>query len=178
MFAVILMLGSFVWVLSELTELTQGSYTALNSAISAMAFALIAAGIFAIWPKVGKNMMGRAGLILISIGMWMFTLIAVLVIGSSITSDAQIAQSTIFLIAGTAVTLGALALGFWIYSEGDFPKWIGIALLVVTIFSIGVAFVPALTPLQSFANLCLTALLFWLGFSMRILSQKPKTDPT
>lgn len=178
MFAVILMLGSFVWVVSELTELIQGGYTALNSTISAIAFALIAAGVFAIWPAVGKDIIGRAGIMLVSVGMWVFTLIALLVIGSGITSDAQIAQSTLFLVAGTAVTLGALALGIWIITKSELPNWVGITLILVTIFSIGVAFVPALTPYQPFSNLGLATLLFWLGFSMQVMNQKSKTIVT
>jgi len=178
MFAVILMLGSVVWVISEVTEISQGGYTTLNSSISAIAFALIATGVFTIWPAVGKDLLGRAGIALISSGMWVFTLIALMVIGSGITSDAQIAQSTIFLFAGTAVTLGALALGIWIVTKSELASWIGFALILITLFSVGVAFVPALTPYQSFSNLGLAALLFWIGFSLRTTTQNTQVSST
>lgn len=172
MFAIILMLGSFVWVVSELAEIAQGSYTTLNSSLSALAFALIASGIFALWPAIGKDMTGRAGVGLISFGMWVFALVALMVIGSDVRSDADISQSTIFLIAGTAVTIGALALGVWIITKSKLPNWLGIAQILITLFSIGVAFVPLLTPFQPFANLGLAAILFWIGFSTRAADNK------
>ena len=167
MIQIILMLGSFAWVISELAELAQGGYTTINSTISAIAFFAIAIGIFTLWPLAEKNTVGKAGVGLVSVGMFVFSIVALMAMASGVKSDAEIANTPIFLIAGTATMLGALATGYFLYKSGKFPIWVGGGLMAITVFSLGVAFVPQLTPLQPLANLVLAGLLFWVAFSIR-----------
>ena len=60
MIQLVLMLGSFAWVISELAELAQGGYTTINSTISAIAFFAIAIGIFTLWPLAEKKHRGKS----------------------------------------------------------------------------------------------------------------------
>lgn len=167
--AILLMVGALLWIVSEGMELASGGFNDANSTVSAVAFALIGLGLGTLWRVEGQNIIGRAGVALVALGMGLFALVAVQTIGSGLTNDAGQSGEPLFLTAGTAVSLGALALSYWLVTSGPFPKIIGVILLLATVFTLGVAFVPALVGLQPLSNLILAATLFWLGWASRRL---------
>lgn len=170
MTAIILMIGAVLWIISEIMELVSGGFTDMNSTVSAVAFLAIATGMETLWQAEGQNKVGKAGLGLVSLGMALFAIVAFQAIGSGITNDAEISGSTLFLAAGSAVSLGALALSYWLITASPFAKVLGIVLLAATAFTLGVAFVPALVSLQPLSNLVLAGTLFWLGWTSRLFS--------
>ncbi|WP_127522475.1 hypothetical protein [Mesorhizobium sp. Z1-4] len=165
--ALVLMAGALVWALSEVLELLQGGFTPLNSGVSAVAFVLIGIGVWALWRERAQNRLGQAGIAMLSIGMVLFALVAVQVMSSGITSDAEIADTPIFLLSGGLVSIGALLLGWWLVAASPFPKWIGAILVAATLFTLAVAFVPAIVALQPVSNLVLAAVLGRLGWQLR-----------
>lgn len=165
--AMLLMAGALLWIVSEGMELASGGFNDANSTVLAIAFALIGLGLGTLWRVEGQNIIGRIGLALVALGMGLFALVAFQTIGSGLTNDAGQSDTSLFLAAGTAVSLGALALSYWLVTKGPFPKIIGVILLLATIFTLGVAFVPTLTALQPLSNLILAGTLFWLGWVSR-----------
>ncbi len=165
--AYLLLGGALVWALSEILELAQGGFTPLNSSISALAFVLIAAGVWALWRRPGQNPIGQAGIGMLSVGMVLFAIVAVQVVGSGVSSDAEIAETPIFLAAGSLVSIGALLIGWWLIAASAFPKWVGAVLVAATLFTLAVAFIPAIVGLQPLSNLVLAAVLAWIGLKLR-----------
>ena len=164
----VLMAGALVWALSEILELLQGGFTLLNSSVSALAFLLIGIGIWALWRPSAQSRIGQAGVILLSAGMALFAIVAVQAASSGITSDAEMAGTPIFLAAGALVSVGALLLAGWLIAASPYPKWVGAVLLAATLFTLAVAFVPAIVALQPVSNLVLAAVLGWLGWQLRL----------
>lgn len=163
----ILLAGALVWALSEILELVKGGFTPLNSTASALAFVLIALGVWALWRQPGQNRIGQSGIATLSIGMVLFAVVAVQVVMSGAVNDAEISDTPIFLAAGGLVSIGALLLGWWLIATSRFPKWVGIVLVAATLFTLAVAFVPAIVALQPVSNLVLAAVLAWLGWRVQ-----------
>lgn len=167
MLAILLMAGAILWMISEVMELMADGFNDANSTVSAIAFVTIGLGLGALWRVKGQNIIGRVGVALVALGMGLFGLVAFQTIGSGLTNDAGQSQDPLFLAAGSAVSVGALALSYWLVMTSPFPKIVGFVLLFATLFTLGVAFVPNLTGLQPVSNLILAAILLWLGWSSR-----------
>lgn len=167
MTAIVLMVGAVLWIVSEIMELASGGFNDLNSSVSALAFLGVATGMEALWTVKGQTKIGKMGLGLVSLGMALFAVVAFQTIGSGIINDAEISGSALFLVAGTAVSTGAIALSYWLISASPFAKMIGYVLLGATAFTLGAAFVPSLVGLQPVSNLVLAGTLFWLGWERR-----------
>lgn len=161
------MTGALVWALSELLELAQGGFTPLNSSVSALAFLLIGAGVWALWRQPGQNRAGQAGVAMLSTGMVLFAITAVQVALTGAANDTEISGTPLFLTAGSLVSLGTLVLGWWLIAGSAFPNWIGAVLIAATLFTLAVAFMPAMVALQPLSNLVLAAILGWLGWRFR-----------
>lgn len=167
MTAIVLMVGAVLWIISEIMELVSGGYNDLNSSVSVVAFLGVATGMEALWTVKGQTKVGKVGLGLVSLGMALFAVVAFQAIGSGIINDVEISGSTLFLVAGTAVSTGAIALSYWLISASPFAKILGYVLLGATAFTLGVVFVPSLVGLQPVSNLVLAGTLFWLGWERR-----------
>lgn len=165
--AIILMIGALLWVVSEVLELVSGGFNDVNSSVSVAAFAAIGIGMSALWRAEGQDNTGRTGLALVALGMGLFALVAYQTIGSGIVSDVEQSDSVLFLGAGSAVSIGALALSYWLIMTSSYPKPVGVILLIATAFTLSVAFIPMLVGLQPLSNLVLAGTLFWLGWLSR-----------
>ena len=161
------MTGALLWALSELLELAQGGFTPLNSSVSALAFVLIGAGVWALWRQPSQTRAGQAGVAMLSLGMVLFAITAIQVAVTGAANDTEISGTPLFLTAGSLVSLGTLVLGWWLITGSGFPKWIGAVLIAATLFTLAVAFLPAIVALQPLSNLVLAAILGWLGWRLR-----------
>jgi hypothetical protein len=167
MIALVLIAGAILWIVSEILELAQGGFTPFNSGVSAVAFAAVAVGLWVFWAKATPNKVAQAAVILTSLGMGLFTIVAFQAIGSGATSDADIVGSPLYSAAGTAVGLGASLLSYWLIRVSSFPKMFGVVVTLATAFTLGVAFVPALTSFQPLSNIVLAGVFLMLGIRIR-----------
>jgi uncharacterized membrane protein YozB (DUF420 family) len=165
--AYILITGALVWALSEVIELAQGGFTPLNSSVSALAFVLIGAGVWALWRRAGQSRPGQAGVAMLSVGMVLFAVTAIQVVMTGAANDTEISGTPLFLTAGSLVSLGTLLVGWWLITGSSLPKWIGAVLIAATLFTLAVAFVPAMVGLQPLSNLVLAAVLALLGWRLK-----------
>lgn len=162
-----LIVGAALWVLSELLEIVQGGFTLLNSSVSGAAFVGVAVGIWALWPKIAGHRVGQVGVVAISLGMALFTIVVVQTIMIGAQNDLELSSTPLYLSAGTAVSVGALALGYWLMRVSPFPASLGVLLLGATAFTLVVAFVPSLVELQAWSNIVLASVLGRLGLALR-----------
>ena len=162
----VLITGCIVWLVSEVLEFRAGGFDDTNSVVTALAFGLVAIGIWAIWNARDQRNYGRAGVALISLGMILFTILTILTIGTGITSDIEHADSPLFLSAGAAVSAGVIALSSWIFQISHLPKWSGVVLLVGTMTARAGAFMPSLIVLQGISSVCLAVALIWISLAL------------
>ena len=163
MFRWSLIAGCALWIISELLELHAGGYNSLNSSVSSLAFMAVAVGLWVFWNK-NYHFASKLGVVFTSVGMALFSLVAFQTIGSGIIDDTALSQTSLFLAAGTAVTVGALMLGGWLATVSPYPKVAGYVLIAATAFTLAVAYIPPLVSMQPLSNLILAATLGWLGF--------------
>ena len=166
MFRWILIAGCALWIISEFLELQAGGYNSINSSVSSLAFAAVGVGLWVFWKR-GFNLISKLGVVFTSFGMLLFSLVAFQTIGSGIVDDTALSQTSLFLAAGTAVTVGALTLGGWLATVSPYPKITGYVLISATAFTLAVAYVPPLVQFQPLSNLVLAGSLGWLGLLSR-----------
>lgn len=165
--AKLLVMGAMLWIVSEGMELASGGFNDANSTVSTIAFLLIGLGLGTLWRADGQNIVGRIGVALVALGMGLFALVAFQTIGSGLINDSAQSGEPLFLAAGSAVAIGALALSYWLVTVGPFPKIIGVIMFLATLFTLGVAFAPDLVGLQPVSNVVLALILLWLGWASR-----------
>lgn len=165
--AYVLIFGTIAWLAGEALRLMAGGFNDANSVVITSAFVLIALGIWTMWRANGQTRTGRVGVAMISIGMILFALLQYQTIGSEILNDAEQVKNPLFLAGGAVVSIGVAATGFWIITISHMPKWIGISLLIGTLISLGVAFIPGLVDMQIVSNIVLAISLMWIGIVMR-----------
>ena len=173
--AYVLIFGTVAWLGGELLRLTAGGFNDMNSVVITAAFGLIALGIWVVWRAKKQTRTGRVGVAMVSLGMVLFALVQYQTIGSGIINDTAHASNPLFLAAGGIVSIGVVAMGFWIIRISNFPKWIGIALLVGTAISLGVVFIPGLVDMQTLSNIMLATALMSIGLFVRRTQHRRKT---
>ena len=169
--AYVLIFGTVAWLGGELLRLTAGGFNDMNSVVITIAFSLIALGIWVVWRAKEQTNIGRTGVAMVSLGMVLFALVQYQTIGSGIVNDTAHAGNPLFLTAGGVVSIGVVAMGFWIIRISKFPNWIGVALLIGTAISLGVVFIPGLVDMQTLSNIMLATALMSIGLLVRRAQQ-------
>ncbi len=162
----VLLIGAGLWAAAEGLELI-GGISNFSSSVGVAAFAAMAIGIWALWQATGQNTLGRAGVVLLSLGMAQSALMAFRTIGSDAAGRAELLISLPFIAAAATIIAGSLALSYWLISRSPYPLSAGFILLIGAAFNLGVTFVGGLTELQPLSNMALAATFFWLAWLTR-----------
>jgi len=110
---VTLLAGILVTVIAEILALATAPYAGWAGSLSALGLALIAIGIWGFKDIVGRDRLGRAGIVLGFFGYAAFATTALLAMNAGVVDDIEIALTPFYLMSVLFMVLGLAALAVY-----------------------------------------------------------------
>jgi len=160
----VLIAGCIVWIVNEILELAPAGPAELVISTAILSNVLLALGIWTFWQDRDSDGVSRAGTLLCSAGMLIFTFRSTsLIMGGTRPDQTELGSTPTVLYGAAALAVGTIALGLWILRRRVFPAWMGAGLVGLTLATLAATILPAPPILPGFINLVLALLLAGIG---------------
>lgn len=160
--------GSLIWLISEVIERFNGTITPLSMGLLSLGLLILAAGIWGLHfhQRAITGLPSWIGAIGISIGCLCLSIVDARGMHLATIPEVNDHSLPLFLAGLVAIVVGTFSFGWAVIRHGVFPKWTGYFVIVSTVMTFAVEIAKLSDIGISLANLVLNAALIVMGIQV------------